>query len=138
MIEEKLKKPACSKWNELAKIKPEIFQYVLVNTQYCRYPAQVAMWNGIRFKSTDNGNYLNITHWAEINDLRQKISRFIETDKIKLIQLSIDHLEKSFDVVRGLEFENENISEYYDQIGLQVSNISGALDILSKAVGGKE
>lgn len=74
-LKEKLRKPACSKWNKLARIKPERFQYVLVNTQYCKYPAQVAQWNGVKFISTDNGNYLNITHWAEINDLGQNIEK---------------------------------------------------------------
>jgi len=130
-MEDKLKMPACSKWNELAILKPKLFSFVLVNTQYCRYPAQTAFWNGFEFRSTDNGKYGNITHWAEINDLGQKIKE-IELDDYNLLLTSIECLEKSFEIIRIAKMKNENISMYYERIGFHISNLRGELDKLKK------
>lgn len=124
-LTEKLKMPACSKWNELAKIKPERFQFVLVNTQYCRYPAQTACWNGMEFRSTDNGRYKNITHWAEINDLGQKILPYHEDDKIKALRISIDQIQSSFDVIRSFNYGSveDDLSLIFESIGSDTSHL---------------
>lgn len=130
-LKEKRKKPACSKWNELAIKKPELFSFVLVNTQYCRYPAQTAFWNGFEFRSTDNGKYRNITHWAEINDLGQKIN-VLQLDDYNLLLTSIECLEESFEIIRPFKINNENISLYFDRIGFHISNLRQELDKLKK------
>lgn len=72
-LNEKLKKPACSKWVELANKSPKKGQYVLVDTKYCKFPAQTALWTGLKFISTDRdrSDIHNVVYWAEINDLHQ-------------------------------------------------------------------
>lgn len=117
-------------WIDIKEKKPKRYQYVLVETKYCKYPATVAIWNGVFFKSVDNvtiGNSENI-FWAEITDTPECRDVENETDFFHLKQ-AIEQIDESFVSVRRMKNADENVSMIFEGIGF---NRSCLIDELKK------
>lgn len=121
-LTKRLKEPACSKYFDFEIDKPEKLKYILVNTQFCRYPAEVAFYNGVTFKGLYGNEIYNVTHWAEINDLGVT-KKSVQLSDIEYLELSIEYLKESFTAVRCCKIKDEDIELNFERIGFHISNL---------------
>lgn len=116
-LKNRVGKPACSIWFDLKKVKPKMYDWVLVNTQYCTYPATIAKWNGIEFKSSDGGNFGNITHWANVNDLGMSIKPiYNENEEKDRLNLVFELLEKVLELSDTFKYRNKYWKSFYHSL----------------------
>ena len=55
-------------WNNTRDILPSKWEYVLVEIDFCSYPACVSLYNGFNFVSvTDKTTIYNVEFWSKLN-----------------------------------------------------------------------
>jgi hypothetical protein len=55
-------------WISVEVQTPQVKEYVLVATQYCKYPCVIGWWNGVDWKYIDGTDEIgNVKYWAYIN-----------------------------------------------------------------------
>lgn len=56
-----------TKWQNVNFSMPQSHKYVLIHTPYCKYKCSVGFWNGVEWKSADNGDIIsNVELWQEL------------------------------------------------------------------------
>lgn len=57
-----------SRFNLVADVMPAINEYVLIKTPYCKYPATVGFWNGVKWLAADDKcEIFNVSEWLSLN-----------------------------------------------------------------------
>lgn len=57
-----------SRFNLVADVMPARNEYVLIKTPYCKYPATVGFWNGVKWLAADDKcEIFNVSEWLSLN-----------------------------------------------------------------------
>ena len=57
-----------SRFNLVADVMPARNEYVLIKTPYCKYPATVGFWNGVKWLAVDDKcEIFNVSEWLSLN-----------------------------------------------------------------------
>ena len=54
------------KWQSVENL-PEKWEYILIETKYCKYPCIVGFYDGVNFRSAENKNkIMNCEFWQQL------------------------------------------------------------------------
>jgi hypothetical protein len=55
-------------WYHKDTVMPDLHEYVIIETKYCKYKRCVGFYNGVNWISADDKNKIqNVEYWSKIN-----------------------------------------------------------------------